>query len=199
MRRMILTAVAATVLAIPGSALASHHGAHRAVAHHKRQHRHAHLVRFGTAASTEAATPTASTPSPAPTTPASDTAGTVASFANGVLTITLTDGSTVSGKVTEGTEIECHPAMASAASDGQGDNGGQNQQGDDNGNDGQPSSGDEGQQGEVSGHDGGDDNGQQQQEAGQCTSAALVPGAVVGEAELRVSSAGSVWEKVELG
>ena len=42
----------------------------------------------------------------------------------------------------------------------------------------------------------GDDDGQD--EAEHCTTAALVPGAVVREAELSVSSAGAVWEKVEL-
>jgi hypothetical protein len=204
MRRTIITAVALTALAVPGTAVASHQSVHQAgTGHHgvqhKRHHRHAHLVRFGIAASTQAASPTGPTSSPSPTAPVAptgDTAGTVASFTNGTLTITLNDGSTVSGKVTEGTEIECHSAMASAASDGQG---GQGDQGDENGNEGQSGSGSgDGHQGDISGHDGGDDGEAQQEEAGHCTSAALVTRAVVREAELRVSSAGAVWEKVEL-
>jgi hypothetical protein len=207
MRRTIITAVALTALAVPCTAVASHQSVHQAGAghhgvQHKRHHRHAHLVRFGIAASTQAAGPTGPTSSPSPTAPAAptgDTAGTVASFTNGTLTITLNDGSTVSGKVTEGTEIECHSAMASAASDGQGGQVGQGDQGGDSGNEGQSGSGSgDGHQGDVSGHDGGDDGEAQQEEAGHCTSAALVTGAVVREAELRVSSAGAVWEKVEL-
>ncbi len=204
MRRTIITAVALTALAVPGTAVASHQSVHQAGAghhgvQHKRHHRHAHLVRFGTAASTQAASPTGPTSSPSPTAPTGstgETAGTVASFTNGTLTITLNDGSTVSGKVTEGTEIECRSATASAASDGQG---GQGDQGDENGNEGQSGSeSGDGHQGDVSGHDGGDDGEAQQEEAGHCTSAALATGAVVREAELRVSSAGAVWEKVEL-
>jgi hypothetical protein len=195
MRRMIITAVALTGLVMPGAAMASHHGR---AGHHHRRHHHAHVVRFGTAASTEAASPTGST-SPAPAaSPTGDTAGTVASFANGTLTIALNDGSTVGGKVAEGTQIECHSAMASAASDGHGDNGGQGGQGDDNGGEAPSSSrpGDD-QQGEVAGQDDGDDEAQQQEGQG-CTSAALVPGAVVREAELLFGSAGAVWQKVEL-
>jgi hypothetical protein len=199
MRHMIITAAALTALAVPGAAIAANQGehqrgheAHHGV-HHKRHHRHAHIVRFGAVTSSA---PASGTSSPSPTQPAGptdETAGTVASFTNGTLTITLKDGSTVSGKVTEGTEIECASAMASAASDGHGD------QGDDRRDGGQSSSGPgDGQQGDdVSGHDDGDDDAPEQQAAG-CTSAALVSGAVVREAELRVSSAGAVWEKVEL-
>jgi hypothetical protein len=203
MRRMIITAVTSAALSIPGVAVASHQGErqarerHQGAHHHKRHHRHAHLLRFGVAADNSAVSPS----SPAPAASASDeTAGTIASFANGTLTITLNDGSTVSGKVTEGTEIECRSAMASVArDDGQGDDNGP---GDDRGDDGQSSSGPgDGEHGDVSGRDADDndaDDEDAQDEAEHCTSAALVAGAVVREAELRVSSAGAVWEKVEL-
>ena len=77
-----------------------------------------------------------------------------------MLTITLTGGTEVSGKVTEGTELECESAT--------------------------PPTG------------GGDDQGDGDGGAASCTAAALVPGAVVREAELRVSSARAVWVKVEL-
>jgi len=203
MRRTIITAVATAALAVPGVAIASHQGERHARSadqrghHHKRHHRHAHLLRFGAVASNSAVSPTSSTPA-AP--PADETAGKVASFTNGTLTITLNDGSTVSGKVTEGTEIECRSATASAArDDGQGDD---NDQGDDRSNDGQSSSGPgDGEHGDVSGHDGDDNDANDddaQDEAEHCTTAALVTGAVVREAELSVGSAGAVWKKVEL-
>jgi hypothetical protein len=205
MRRMIITAIVLTGLAVPGAAIASHQGEHQGraedhgVHQHKRHHRHAHLVRFGNTASTQAASPTGATPPPAPAGRDDETAGTIASFTSGTLTIKVNDGSTVSGTVTEGTEIECRSAMAAAARDGNDD------QGDDRGHDGQSNSGPgDGRHGDVSGRDGDDndanddnDNNDNDQ-AEHCTTAALVPGAVVREAELRVSSAGSVWEKVEL-
>ncbi|HLB22180.1 MAG TPA: hypothetical protein VK605_08705 [Solirubrobacteraceae bacterium] len=202
MRRTMITAVTTAALAIPGVAVASHRGEHRAREvhhgarqHHKRHH-HAHLLRFGAAASNSAASGSSSTPAAS----ADETAGTIASFANGALTITLNDGPTVSGKVTEGTEIECRSAMARAARDG--DQGDDNDQGDDRGDDGQSSSGPgDGEHGDLSARDGDDNDANDddaQDEAEHCTTAALVAGVVVREAELRVSSVGAVWEKVEL-
>jgi hypothetical protein len=195
MRRVFFTAVAssALALAVPGVAAAQHgkrHHSHRASSH-KRHHRHAHIVRFGTLA---ASTPGSNASSPA--TPSSP-AGTVASFTGGVLTITLADKSTVSGKVTDQTELECQSAAptASASSHDGGDDGDRH---DGSG----PTSSQ--QAGSQSGNDGGsddqgddqdDDDGAQQ----SCTTAALVTGAVVQEAELSISSAGAVWHKVELG
>ena len=196
MRRVFFTAVAssALALAVPGVASAQHGKRHhsRRASSHKRHHRHAHIVRFGTLAT--ASTPSSSASSPA--TPSSP-AGTVASFTGGVLTITLADKSTVSGKVTEQTELECQsPApTGSASSHDGGDDGDRHdssgptspqqagsQSGDDGGSDDQ-------------GDDQGDDDGAQQ----SCTTAALVAEAVVQEAELSISSAGAVWHKVELG
>lgn len=201
MRRTIITAAALTALVVPGAAIASHPGEHQQGhevhhgVHHKRHHRHAHIVRFGAVTSSAPVSGTSSPSATQPAGPTDETAGTIASFTNGTLTITLKDGSTVSGKVTEATEIECRAAMASAASDGHGDQG---DQGDDHGDGGQSNSGPgEDEQDDVSGHDDGDDDAPQQP-AASCTSAALVSGAVVREAELRVSSAGAVWQKVEL-
>jgi len=111
-------------------------------------------------------------------------AGTVVSFTNGVLTIMAGDGNTASGKVTTATEIECaaqEPAEMEHHDRGHGgngrdDNGRGDDQGDDNGND--------------------SDNDEANR---MCTSADLTPGAVVQEAELRISTAaGAVWDKVEL-
>jgi hypothetical protein len=206
MRRMIITAIALTGLVVPGAAIASHQGEHqrradeRGINHHKRHHHHAHVVRFGSAAAMQPASPSGSTQASGPGASAGETAGTIASFTGATLTITLNDGSTVSAKITEDTEIECRATTARAASDdGSADD---NDQGDDRGQDGRlgSSSGGE-EQGDVSGREG-DDNGDGQaapDEAEHCTTAALAAGTVVREAELRVSSAGSVWQKVELG
>jgi hypothetical protein len=203
MRRFILTAVASTALAIPAAAVASHQGEHHARedhhgVHHKRHHRHSHIVRFGAVTSAGGAPGTAAPVPAQPGETSQETAGKVASFADDTLAITLNDGSTVSGKVNEGTEIECRAAIAGAAGNGGSDDHGDNDNSDDRGHDGQSGRGPgAGGQDDGPGHDVGDDNGQD--EAEHCTSAALVPGAVVREAELRVSSAGAVWEKVELG
>ena len=111
------------------------------------------------------------------------TAGTVTSFANNVLTITLTNGNTVSGLVTNGTEVKCeNPADATttatttsstatspattapaAATHGAGDDNGN--RGDDNGND------------------------------NMCT---ITPGMAVRNAELRINGDGAFWDEVEL-
>jgi hypothetical protein len=137
-------------------------------------------------------------------------AGTVASFdaTTGRLTIALTDGESVSGLVTEGTEIKCegvddrlsrrdHGGGGDNSGPGGGDdNGGHFEPGDDNGGQGEPEPGDDnGGQNEP-----GDDNGGEIP-AGEasCTTASLTPGAVVGDAELRLEGGMAVFEEVELG
>jgi hypothetical protein len=206
MRRIIVAAVTTTALALPGIALAhgsehslgaEHHGVRHAERHH--HHHRAHLLTF------HAAQAPATTPSTGagtiPRTPVADEraerAGTIASFTAGTLTITLNDGSSVSGKVALATEIECHSAMASAADNGDnGDNGGGDEHGDRSG----PSAGD-GQPGDDSGRDEGDHDVRDDDahdEAEHCSPAALVPGASVREAVLSVNGAGSFWVKLEL-
>ncbi|HYM54521.1 MAG TPA: hypothetical protein VES97_04105, partial [Solirubrobacteraceae bacterium] len=130
------------------------------------------------------------------TPPSGETAGTVASFTGGVLTITLTDGSTVSGKVTEGTEIHCQPAAPPTAGSDDDQNGDEASGG--NGEDGSSQGGGLGlgsHADDMSGGGGGEDDGQGQQ---GCTTAALVPGAVVREAELSVNGSGAVWDHIDL-
>ena len=175
MRRILLMAIAssALLLALPAGASAHHRGHHSR--HHLRHHaRHASVRHFGHLAGTTTTSPT----SPSSPTPA----GTVKSFEGGVLTITLPDSSTVSGKVTEDTEIRCvkegssgdeqdddaveHHAFAA-------DNGDDDNQGDDN--------------------DQGDDDNSQ-----NCTVAALVPGAIVLGAELKLGPSGAVWTHVDV-
>jgi hypothetical protein len=192
MRRIVMTAIASVSLAAPSAALA-HNGEHHH--HHRgRHHRHAHVLAFhaqAPAGSTGASAPSTSTPS-------SESAGTVVSFSEGTLTLKLSDGSSVSGKVTERTEIECPAGASSVASaaDFRGhDQGDDNGRGDDNdrfddrGQGGPGPSGDD--HGDCPGHDAG-------AQTEHCTTAALVPGAGVKEAFLSLSGAGAVWVKVEL-
>jgi hypothetical protein len=135
-------------------------------------------------------------------------AGTIASFdpESGKLVIDLFAGDTISGLVDEGTEIECEDrSSAGASSEGSGsgevepgdDHGGEAEPGDDNG-------------GEEPGDDRGGDNsgpgsensgpgrGDDEDEAGNCTTADLVSGAVVEEAELKVADGQATFEEVEL-
>jgi hypothetical protein len=181
MKRILLVAVSSSALALAAPAIASaqHHGKHHSGKHHAAR---ARVLDFRASAA-----PTRATPA----TPGTESAGKVTSFKEGVLTITLTDGTVVSGKVTEQTEIGCTSATSAAGGDDNDDEGGSGE--------GDHASSTEGLGGDAhaasSGDDGedGPDEGQQ-----SCTTAALVPGAMVREAELILGSAGAVWEKVDL-
>jgi hypothetical protein len=147
-----------------------------------------------------------------------ENAGTIASFdsESGRLVIDLFGGDTVAGLVDEGTEIECeNGSSASVSSDGESgddnsgrgeaepgdDNGGEEEAGDDNGGQGEEERGDDrgddnsGPGSQNSGPGRGDEG---EDEAGNCTAAALVPGAVIQEAELRIADGQAVFEEVEL-
>lgn len=139
-----------------------------------------------------------------------DNAGTISSFdaETGQLTINLFGGETISGLVTEGTEIECDDnGGASVSSSGPGPEGeGEVEPGDDEGGEGEvepedDSGGEEepdensGPGSENSGPGNADDD---EGEASNCTTADLVPGAVVQEAELKVANGQATFEKVEL-
>jgi hypothetical protein len=107
-------------------------------------------------------------------------AGTVVSFTNGVLTIMTNDGKTASGRVTNATELKCEaaePAEFEHHDRGRGDDRGGNDRGD-------------------HGDDNGDNDNDEANET--CTTADLVPGAVVQKAELAISGAGATWDEVEL-
>jgi hypothetical protein len=189
MKRMLLAAAASSLLVLAAPSVASaHHGKCHGRSHHACSHvRHAHharLLKFGASLSTTATTTT-------PTPPASEPAGKVASFEGGVLTIMLTDGSAVSGKVTEQTEIRCESAAPTEGDDA-------DDQGDESsGGNGEDSSSHVGfsSRGDDLSSGGGDDDGG---DAQACTSTALVPGAVVLEAELSIGSGGAVWEHIDL-
>ncbi|MDX6634467.1 MAG: hypothetical protein QOF06_670 [Solirubrobacterales bacterium] len=113
-------------------------------------------------------------------------AGTIASFDSetGRLVIDLFGTDTVSGFVTDRTEIKCED-HSSASSSSEGSGSGEAEPGDDNSGPGSENSG--------PGHDGDDDHGDR-----ICTTAELVPGAVVEEAELSVENGKATFEEVEL-
>jgi hypothetical protein len=181
MRKILLSVVAscAVIAFVPASALA--HGHHHKRHHHHHAH-HARVRHWGSDDNSQGAGQSQD-----------QTAGKVASFTNGVLTIALNDGSMVSGKVTSDTEIECEASDTSSTmqshesgdDNGGSDNADNNDQGDDNNDQGEDSQG--------------DDNGQGDDDANQaCDMSNLTPGTVVQEAELKVSSAGAVWKNVDL-
>jgi hypothetical protein len=130
----------------------------------------------------------------------SEKAGQVVSFTAGVLIVHLFNGDDVKGTVDDNTEIECEDApsttaaapAARAADDGPGHGG---DEGDDDNNDGSDDHHGHGQSGDNQddGENDDDENGQ----AG-CDATKLTQGATVGEAELKATAAGLVFEKIEL-
>ncbi|MFZ1994597.1 MAG: hypothetical protein WAU75_10855 [Solirubrobacteraceae bacterium] len=174
MRRVLFTILACSALFVAVPAVALAHGGRN---HHKRhQHarvRHEHFVGHDRSGDVNAGNPgDANRP----------TAGTVTSFANNVLTITLTNGDTVSGEVTNASEIKCdNSAMQNGDNDG-----------DDNG------VGDE--RGDAVFHhgDGGGDNGDQGEDNADNQMCTITPGMAVANAELTINGAGAFWNEVEL-
>jgi hypothetical protein len=137
-------------------------------------------------------------------------AGTISSFdaTTGKLTIGLSDGGSVTGLVTATTEIKCEGVDDRLARRSHG-----NEPGDDNGGHGNEPGDDNGGHGNEPGDDNGGDPSGPSGESGagggaptpvpgespSCTVGSLVPGAVVGEAELRLEGGSAVFEEVELG
>jgi len=115
-----------------------------------------------------------------------ENAGTIQSFdaASGRLVISLFGGDTISGLVTDQTQIKCEDEHAPDTSMSSRE--GEEEPGDDNGND----------RGDNSGPGPGshDDNGA----GANCTAADLTPGATVQEAELELEHGTSSFDEVEL-
>jgi hypothetical protein len=111
--------------------------------------------------------------------------GEVKSFEDGVLTISLFNGGEVSGAVTDDTEVECDD---DAADDHEGDH----HHGDHHGDDGDD---DHGGDDDAMAADHGDD---EHEDGEDCGTDALVAGAKVLEAELKIRNGEAVWEEVEL-
>jgi hypothetical protein len=122
--------------------------------------------------------------------------GSVTSLTGDVLTITLADGSTMTGKVTARTDVECkgdngvrtrgrhHAKQARTARHGDDDRGGDDRRGGDD-NRGDDDRGD-------------DDRRDRRVQRTDCGTAALIAGAKVHDAELGATSTGAVFEEVEL-
>jgi hypothetical protein len=142
----------------------------------------------------------------------SEQAGTIASFdaTTGRLVINLFGSDTISGLVTGDTEIKCEDSSsASVSSEGSGS--GESEPGDDHGGEGEEVGDDNGGHGEEPGDDhGGDNSGPGSESSGPghegdddngssiCTTAELVPGAVVEEAELKLENGQATFHEVEL-
>jgi hypothetical protein len=119
--------------------------------------------------------------------------GTVESFEDDVLTIKLFNGDTIKGAVDDDTEIECDSKPSDDRRGDRhhghgghhGDDDGDHDHGDDDGDDDAKSA----RHGDDDDHDGG---------CRDCGTEALVPGAKVLEAELKIRGGEAVWEEVEL-
>lgn len=185
MKRTLITLLmsAAVAIAAPSVALATHHKHHQARHHHSaRTHRRVRHERFG---KSDQGQPTNT-----------QQAGTVTSFTNDILTITLNDGSTVSGAVTNDTELECMAPEQQNQGDNDGDDNGGAMTNARNDQGGGSSSGSGDDNGGGSGS--GDDNGGSGDGNQMCSTASLTPGTPVAAARLEISSTGSSWDKVEL-
>ncbi len=217
MRRIALIAgTALTALAcalLPSGALA--HGHHHHRGHHyarraRHHHRGMHAGLFGAGRAQQPPGRTGSADStgtetvgPTTSTQPGD-AGKIVSFTEGVLTIQLGEGekaTTISGKVTEETEIHCIPAPTTSSTAPSNPN-----PSDDDWSDGAQGQHDGPSWGESGwGHDdqgsGDDREGDRDQEGGgpcQCSTANLTPGTVVHRAELLLTESGAVFREIEL-
>jgi hypothetical protein len=136
-----------------------------------------------------------------------ENAGEIESFQGGVLVIKLFGGGTVSGSVTEETEIECHQGDSAAASDTQdevesSEDEGEQQESDENDGEEQESADDNSDQQESGEDDGEEQETEDDSGNGNCTIADLQTAAdehaVVREADLSLENGEAVFEKVEL-
>jgi len=148
MRRLLPLAIGVLTLALAVPSVASAHGRHHRH-HHKHKHHQAHRALL-----------------------TGDAAGTIASFDGTTLTITLRDGSTVSGVVTDDTEIRVIEVTPAAAVSHHGDD-----EGDDDGH--------WWDRHRSCGSDDGD-------------TTDLVAGATVWKASLELTPDGAEWEQVKL-
>ncbi len=170
MRRVLCILIAGALVAalIPATALGRSH--HRRHHHHARAHHGIRHKQFGRG--------------DAPAAPSmADNASTVASFDGTKLTIQLADGSMVSGTVNNDTEIGCEGVDMSQTSLHRDDEGRDHSGGDDN---------------SGPGNNNGDNDDNDDNDMENCDTSSLTPGTIVHEAELKLSGAGAVWDKVEL-
>ena len=117
-----------------------------------------------------------------------ENAGTITAIDGAMLTITTFAGDELTGAVTDATEIECENE-----GDDEGDDDSSRtlaEHGDDDGDNSGPGSGDD--------DEGDDDDDQGEDDEDECAPGALAVGAKVHEAELKLTSAGPVWDEIEL-
>jgi hypothetical protein len=117
-----------------------------------------------------------------------ENAGTVESFdaATGKLTIKLFNGDSVSGLVTDDTEIECDADDSQARTSDHGDD----DRGDDQGDDDQSDHGDD--------DHGDDDHGDRDDDGEDCGTEALTAGREVEEADMKLADGKATFEEIEL-
>jgi hypothetical protein len=191
-RIALITSTAAMLVALallPAVASARSH-------HHRHHHAatKARLRTFGATTSTSTST-----------TPAPESAGTVTSFTAGVLTIKLTDGTIITGKVTTATELKCEaapvPATARVADHGGGQGGGPSVAGISGGNDGHGGPGSSDTQGQPGGAPTESDDNNGAGETGPaepCELTSVKEGMIVQRAELSISSAGATFRELDI-
>jgi hypothetical protein len=121
--------------------------------------------------------------------------GTIVSFDSGVLTVSLVNGDTLKGTVDNGTEIECDNPTQTTTTAASRDDGGDSNSGDQTSSMPSSTSGDD----ETQGDDDQGDNNDDQGDNSSCGTDALTAGTIVKEAELHLTSAGAVFDKVDLG
>jgi hypothetical protein len=197
-RCIALIAAVAGLALVPGAASAHsgspgerHHHHHR---HHVRGHHH-HHARVKVITSRDPASGAYTDPNG----PATSGQVTIASFSNGKLTLQLADGTTT-GRVTDKTTIRCAtPPQGTTTAAARGDDGPGDDQsggdgpGDDRGGDRGPGDDD------GAGHDAGDDDAPGAGDrAGTCDQSALVAGAVVSRAKLRISGGVATFQQIEV-
>jgi hypothetical protein len=189
LRMLTIVGMLALALAVPSAALAHHGRGHHH--HHKAHHAKFRFEHVGpTGVSGPTTTPTTPTMPPSGTPPPS--AGKVTSFEKEVLTITLNDNSTVSGKVTSDTRIKCVSATPPPTTEP-----GEDNQGDDDGQGDDQNRGDMSQSGDHK--DGGDDDNEEGVASEPpCDTSLLTAGREVRSAELRIGPSGTEFENIVL-
>lgn len=195
---LVVGVISLLLIALPGTAAARnhhqrHHG-HHGQRHHGQRRHHGHQRHHQTGTTSD------------------DNAGTIASFDGTTLVITLTDGSSASGLVTDATEIKCESNSGDTGDD-DGDNGdtGDDDNGDTGDDDTGGGGGDDGaavarthraasDQGTSDDDDNGDndDNDDGDTGEGQCTTADLTPGTVVQDAELSDVNGQATFTEIDL-
>lgn len=123
-----------------------------------------------------------------------ENAGKVTAYEDGVLTVTLFGGGELTAQVTSDTEVECRtPGETERCERGEREHGDDEDEEREDGEDDEREDGEEEDDVEEQ-----DEDEAEEREDARCSTDALQVGAVVHEAELRVSSRGAMWSEIEL-